>query len=175
MVFKDLWMCKNVQFSSFSQSCPILCNSVDYSKPGLPVHHQLPERTQTRVHWFNDAIQPSHPLPSSSLPAFNLFQHQDPLKWVSSSHQVAKVLEFQLQHQCSQWIFRINFLCDGLAGSPCCPRDSQGSSPATQFKSINSLALSFLYSPTLTSIHDYWKNHSFDWMDFYWQSKVSAF
>ena len=79
---------------------------------------------------------------------------------VSSSHQVGKVLEFQLQHQSFQWIFMIDFLKDGLVWSPCSPRDSQKSSPAPQFKRINSSALSFLYSPTLTSIHDHWKNHS---------------
>ena len=79
-------------------------------------------------------------------------------KWVSSSPQVAKVLEFQLQHQPFQWIFRTDFLKDGLVGSPCCPRDSQESFLTPQFKSINSLALSFLSSPTITFIHDYWKN-----------------
>ena len=83
-------------------------------------------------------------------------------KKLSSSHQVAKVLEFQLQDQSFQWIFRTAFLQDGLVGSPCSPRDSQESSPTPQFKSINSSALSFLYSPTLTFIHDYWKNHSYD-------------
>ena len=80
------------------------------SMPGLPVHHQLLEFTQTRVHCFGDAIQPSHPLSSPSLPAFNLSQHQGLFKWVSSLHQVAKVLEFQLQHHSFQWIFRTNFL-----------------------------------------------------------------
>ena len=83
-------------------------------------------------------------------------------QWVSSLHQMVKVLEFQLQHQSFQWIFRVDFLYDWLVGSPCSPRDSQESSPTLQFKSVNSSALSFLYSPTLTSIHDYWKNHSFD-------------
>ena len=83
-------------------------------------------------------------------------------KWVSSSHQVAKVLEFQLQHQSFQWIFRTYFFWDGLIGSPFSPRDSQESSPTPQFKSINSLALRFLYSPTLTSMHDYWKTRSLD-------------
>jgi len=72
----------------------------------------------------------------------------------------SKHLEFQLQHQSFQWIFRTDFLLDGLVGSLCSPRDSQESSPTPQFKSLNSSALSFLYSPTLTSIHDYWKNHS---------------
>ena len=114
------------------------------------------------MHWVGDAIQPSHPLPSPSPPAFNLSQHQGLFQGLSSSHQVAKLLEFQLQHQSFPWIFRTDFLYGWLVGSPCSPRDSQGSSPTPQFKSINSLALSFLYSPTLTSIHDYWKNHSFD-------------
>ena len=108
------------------------------------------------------SIQLSHSLSSSSLPAHNLSQHQGLFKWVSSSHEVAKVLEFQLQHQSFQWIVRSNFLKDGLVWSPCSPRDSQESSPTPQFQSINSLVLSFLYDPTLTSIHDYWKNHSFD-------------
>ena len=82
--------------SSVAQSCPTLCNPMNFSTPGLPVHHQLPEFTQTHVHWVADAIQPSHPLSSPSPPAFNLSQHQGLFKWVSSSHQVAKVLEFQL-------------------------------------------------------------------------------
>ena len=84
-------------FSSVAQSCLILCNPMDCSTPGLSVHHQLLEFTQTHVHWIGDAIQPSHPLSSPSPPALNLFQHQGLFKWVSSSHQVAKVLEFQLQ------------------------------------------------------------------------------
>ena len=130
--------------------------------PGFPIHHQLPELTQTHVHRIGDAIQPSLPLLCPSPPTFNLSQHQDLFKWVSSLHQVDKVLEFQLQHQAFQWIFRSDFLWEGLVGSPCSPRDSQESSPIPQFKSINSSVLSFLYGPTLTSIHDYWKNHSLD-------------
>ena len=78
--------------------------------PGLPLHHQLPEFTQTHVHWVGDAIQPSHPLSSPSLPAFNHSQHQGLFKWVSTLHQVAKVLEFQLQHQYFQWVLRTDFL-----------------------------------------------------------------
>ena len=101
-------------------------------------------------------------LSSPSPPTFNLSQHQGLFQWVSSSHQVAKVLEFQLQHQSFQWIFRTDFLQDWLVWSPCSPRDSQESSPTPQFKGINSLGLSFLYSPTLISIHDHWKNHSLD-------------
>ena len=89
----------SVQFSSVTQSCPTLCDPMNCSMPGLPVHHQLVEFTQTHVHWVGDAIQPSHPLLFPSPPAFNLSQDQGLFKWVSSSHQVAKVLEFQLQHQ----------------------------------------------------------------------------
>ena len=84
--------------SSLAQSCPTLCDPVDCSIPGFPVHHQLPEPTQTHVHCFDDDIQPFHPLLSPSPPAFNPSQHQGLFKWVQSSHQVAKVLEFQLQH-----------------------------------------------------------------------------
>ena len=116
------------------------------STSGLPVHHQLLESTQTHVHWVGDAIQPSHSLSSPSPPALNLSQHQGLFKWVSPSHQVAKVLEFQLQHQTFQWTPRTDLLWDGLVGSPCSPRDSQESSPAPQFKSTNSSVLSFLYS-----------------------------
>ena len=152
----------SVQFSSVTQSCLTLCDPMDCSTPGIPVHHQLPEFTQTHVHWVGDAIQPSHPLPSTSPPALNLSQHQGLFLWVSSSNQVTKVLEFQLQHQCFKWTLRTDLLQDGLVGSPCSPRDSQESSPTPQFKSISSLALRFLYSPTLTSIHDHWKNHSLD-------------
>ena len=147
------------QFSSVIQLCPTLCDPMNQSIPGLPVHHQLPELAQTHVHRVSDAIQPSHPLLSPSPPPFNISQHQGLFRWVSSSHQVAKVLEFQLQHQYFQWILRTDFLYDGLAGSPCSPRDSQ-ESPTPQFKSISSSALSFLHSPTFTSIHDYWRNHS---------------
>ena len=146
----------SVQFSSVAQSCPTLCDPMNRSMPGLPVHHQLPESIQTHVHWVGDAIQPSHPLLSPSPPAPNPSRHQGLFQWVSSSHQVAKVLEFQLQHQS----FQSTLLQNGLVGSPCSPRDSQESSPTPQFKSINSSALSFLYSPTLTFLHDYWKNHS---------------
>ena len=150
------------QFSSVAQSYLTLCDPMNCSMPGLPVHHQLPEPTQTHVHRVGDAIQQSHPLSSPSPPAFSLSQHQGLFKWVSSSHQVARVLEFQLQHQSFQRIPRTDLLQDGLVGSPCSPRDSQESSPTPQFKSINSSAVDFLYSPTLTSIHDHRKNHSLD-------------
>ena len=95
---KSLTNLSSVQFSSVSQLCLTLCDPIDCSTPSLPVHHQLPEFTQTHVHWVGDAIQPSHPLSSPSPPTFTLSQHQSLFKWVSSLHQVAKVLEFQLQH-----------------------------------------------------------------------------
>ena len=147
---------------SVAQSCPNLCDPMNCSIPGLPVHHQLPEFTQTHVHQVSDAIQPSHPQSSPFPPALNSSKHQSLFQWINSSHEVAKVLEFQLQHQSFQWTPRTDLLQNGLVGSPCSLRDSQESSPTQQFKSINSLALSFLHSPTLTSIHDHWKNYSFD-------------
>ena len=152
----------SVQFSSVAQSCPTLCDPMNCSTPGLPVHHQLPKFTQTHVHRVGDAIQPSNPLSFPSPPAPNPSQHQGFFQWVSSLHQVAKVLEFQLHNQSFQWIFRTDFFYDWLVGSPCSPRDSQESSPTPQFRSINSSVLSFLHSPTLTSIHYHRKNHSLD-------------
>ena len=100
----------SVQFTSVAQLCLTLCDPMNRSTPGLPVHHQLPEFTQTHVHRVSDASQPSHPLSSPSPPAFNLSQHQGLLKWVNSSHQVAKVLKFQLQHQSFQWTPRTDLL-----------------------------------------------------------------
>ena len=152
----------SLQSSSVAQSCPTLCDAMNHSMPGLPVHHQLLEFTQTHVHWVDDAIQPSYPLASPSPPAPNPSQHQGLFQWVNSLHEVAKVLEFQLQHQSFHWTPRTDLLQNGLVESPCSPRDSQESSPKPQFQSINSSALSFLHSPTLTSIHDHWKNHSLD-------------
>ena len=98
------------QFSSVAQSSPILCNPMNYSTPGLAVHHQLPEFTQTHVHRVSDAIQSSHPLSSPFLPAPNPSQHQSLFQWVNSSHEVAKVLEFQLQHQSFHWTPRTDLL-----------------------------------------------------------------
>ena len=91
-----------LQFSSVAQSCPALCDPMNRSTPCLPVHHQLPEFIQTHVRWVGDAIQPSHPLSSPSPPAPNPSQHQGLFQWVNFSNEVAKVLEFQLQHQSFQ-------------------------------------------------------------------------
>ena len=108
---KKLWswhLVPLVKFRSLTQSCPTLCDSINYSTPSLPVHHQLLELTQIHVHRVGDDIQPSHTLPSPS-PAFNLSQHQGLFQWVSSSQQVAKGLEFQLQHHSFQWIIMTYF------------------------------------------------------------------
>jgi len=108
LLFLDLWSGCNtvhliiihkavsIKFSSVAQSCPTLCNPMNCSTPGLPVHHQLPEFTKTHVHRVSDAIQPSHPLSFPSPPAPNPSQHQSLFQWVNSSNEVAKVLEFQL-------------------------------------------------------------------------------
>ena len=139
---------------SVTQSCQILCNPVDYSTPGFPVLYNLPEFPQTHVYRVGDAIQQSHPLSSPSPPAFSLSQHQGLSRWVSFSHQVAKVLELQLQHQSFQWYsglisFRIDWF-DLLA-----VQGTLKSFLQHQVQSINSSVLSLLYGPTLTSVHDY--------------------
>ena len=121
---------------------------MDCSMPSISVLHYLPEFAYTRAHWASDAIQPFHPLLSPSPPALNLPS-------ISSLHQVAKVLKFQLQYQSFQWIFRVDFLSDWLVWSPWCSRDSQESSPTPQFKSINSSVLSLPYGPTFTLVHSW--------------------
>ena len=148
---------KSWSVSSVAQSGLTLCDPVDCSTPGFPVHHQLPELVQTHVYRVSDAIQPSHPLSSPSSPAPNPSQHQSLFQGVFASggqnigaSASASVLPMNIQGLIS---FRIDWL-DLLA--------VQGTLKSIpQFKSINSLVLSFLY-PTLASIHDYWKNHSFD-------------
>ena len=154
---------------SVSQLCLTLCDPIDCSTPGFPVLHHLSELVQTHIHWVGDAIQPSHSLSSPSPPTFNPSQHQGLASsgqsiGVSSS---ASVLPMNIQ----------DWLLLGLTGwSLCSPRDSQESCPTPQFKGINSSVLSLLYGPTLISIHDYWKNHSFDYTDFcHQQNNVSAF
>ena len=106
LILSEPW----IQFSSVAQSCPTLCDPMNHSTPGLPVHHQLPESTQTHARRVGDAIQPSYPLSSPSPPAPNPSQQQGLFQWVSSSHEVAKVLEIQLQHQSIQWTPRMDWL-----------------------------------------------------------------
>ena len=153
-------------------SCVRLCDPMNRSTPGLPVHHQLPEFTQTHVHRVSDALQPSHPLcPFLFLPSIFPGIGSFPMSqlFISGGQSIgasASVLPRNIQ---------LDFLEDWLVWSPCCPWDSQESSPTPQFKSINSSVLSLLYGPPLTSIHDYWKNHSFDYTELCLQSDVSAF
>ena len=124
-------------------------------------------------------IKSCHLTMSSSATPFSFclqpFPESGSFQWGGSSYQVAKVLELQLQHQSFPWIFKFDFLQGWLVWSPCCPRDSQKSSPAPQFESLNSLALSLLYGPALTSMHDYWKNDSFDYMDLSRQTNILCF
>ena len=162
--FKERYACRKFKncYCSIAKLCLILCNPMDCSMPGIPVLHQLPELTQTHAHWVGDAIQPltlccSLLLPPSIFPSIRVFSSESvihirwPKDWsfsfsISPSNEDSGLISFRMD----RW--------DLLAVQG----DSQDSSPAPQFKSINSLVLSFLYSPTLTSIHDYWKNHSFD-------------
>ena len=150
----------SVQFSRSGVSDSLWPHELQHARPPCPsptprVHSDSRLSSQ----WCHPAIL-SSVVPFSSCP--QSFLASGSLKWVSSSHQVAKVLEFHLQHQSLQWKPRTDLLWDGLVGSPCSPRDSQESSPIPQFKSISFSVLSSLYGPSLTSVHDYWKNHSFD-------------
>ena len=153
---KSPWKVTEVQFNQSVVSNSLWPHGLLHSR--LPCQSPIP-----RV--YSNSCPSSwwcHPTISYSVVPFsffNLSQHQDIFQWVSSLHQVAKVLELQLQHQYFQWIFKTDFLKDWLVGSPCSPRDSQESS---QFKSIDSSSLSLLHSIILTSIHDHWKNHSLD-------------
>ena len=124
------------KFSLVTQSCPTLYDPKDCILPGFLVLHQLLEFAQTHVYWVSDAIQSSHTMSSPSLTAFNFSQHECFFQWVSSSHQEAKGLEFQLQHQSFQWIFRTDLLYDWLVWPHCNPKDSQESFPTPEYKSI---------------------------------------
>ena len=157
-LWRTVWrfLC-SIQFSR--QSCLTVCDPMACSTPGFPLHHQLLELTQTNVHRVSDAIQQSHPLSSLSPPVFKLSQYQNIFQWVSSLHQVTKVCIFSISPS-SEFSGLISLMIDGF--DLCSPRDSQESSPTPQLKSISSLALSFLYGPTLISMHDYWEIHSSD-------------
>ena len=161
------------QFSSVAQSRPTLCNPMDFSTPGFPVHHQLPEPTQTHVHRVGDSIQPSHLFPafclqsfpaSGSFPVNWFFTSRWPKYWsfcfsISPSNKYSGLISFRID-----W-----FDLFAVQGTP------KESSPTPQFKGSNSLVLSLLYGPTLTSVHDYWESYSFDYTDLCQQSDVSAF
>ena len=138
----------NIQFSSVHSVMSDSLWPMDYSKLGFPVHQQFPAVIQTHVHQVSEAIQSSHPLSSPSPPDFSLSQHQGLFQWVSSLHHVAKVLSFSFSSSPSNEYSGLISL--GLmVGFPCIPRDSQESSPTPQLKSISSLVLRSLYSPTL--------------------------
>ena len=147
----------SVQFSSVAQLCLTLCDPMDCSIPGLPLQHQFPESTQTYVHLVDDNIQPSHPLSSPFLPTFTVSQHHSQF-FASSGQSIGASASASVPPMNIQDWFPLGWTGWISLQS----KDSQGSSPIPQFKSINSLALSFLYSPTLTSIQDYWKYHSLD-------------
>ena len=154
----------SVQFSHSVISNSLQPHGMQHEMPPYPSSTPKACSNSSPSSWW---CKPSHPLSTSSPPAFNLSQHQHLLQWVISSYQVAKVLE--LQHKSFQLIFRTELIYDWLVWSPCSPRDSQDISPTPRFESVKFLALSFPYSPTLTFKHDFWKNHSFDYVDFCWQ------
>ena len=148
---------------------------MDCSMPGFPVLPCLLEFAQTHVHWVGDTIQPSERLSPPSPSAPNLSQHQGRFKWVSSSHQVASVLGVSasasvLPMNIQDW-FPVGWTVDLLAVHG----TLQSLLTAPRSKSVNSSALILLYGPTLTSVNDWWKNHSFDYMDLCRESDVSAF
>ena len=145
-------------------SCLALCDPMDCITLGLPVSHHLPKFAQVHFHCIGDAIQPSHPLTHSSPSALNLSQHQGFFQWVSYLHRMTKILEFQLQHRSFQWVFGVDFPQDWPIRSPCCPRDSQESSPAPQFKGLPAF-ISQLHH----LVEQSWANH----LDFLWLSFVS--
>ena len=148
----------SVQFSSVAQSCPIFCDPHGLQHTCFPCLSSTPRTCSNSC--------PSslwcHPTISSSVVPFSSCLQSFPTSRSQFFASGTKLLVFQLQNQSFQWIFRTDCLQEGLVGSPCSPRDSQEYSLTPQFRSINSSLLSFLYSPTLTSIHDHWKNHSFD-------------
>ena len=145
---------------SVAKQVLILCDTMDCSAPGFTI-----SRSSLKLMSIESMMPSNHlilccPLlfPLSIFPSIRVFSNE-----LAVCIKVATVLELQIQHHSFQWIFKIDFLKDWLVWSPCCPRDSQESSPAPQFDSINSSALSLLYGPTCIYIHDYWKNHSFDY------------
>ena len=154
-----------VQLLLLFSCCSTHCDPMDSSMLGFPVLHHFLDFAQTYVHWVSDAIQPSHSLLPSSPLAFSLSQHHGLFRWVGSSYQVAKVLELQLQHQSfHEYSALISFMIDWfdlLIVEGTLKNLLQHHSS----KASNSLVLSLLYGTTLTSVHDYWKNHSFDYMD----------
>ena len=154
----------------FCQLCLTFCDPMDCIMLGFPVLHCLLEFAQTHVHWIGDAIQPSHPLSPPSPPAIYLSQHQDLFQWVGSSHQVARVLEFQLQHQSFQWIFRIDL--NGLISLQSKRLRVFSSTTVWMHQFFGTQSSLWSKSHTHTWLLE---NHSSDNIDLCWQSNVSAF
>ena len=152
-------MLYSVQFSRSVVSDSLRPHESQHARPPCPSTSGVHSDSCSLSRWCHPAIS-SSVVPFSSCP--QSLPASESFPWVNSSHEVAKVLEFQLLHHSFQRNPRADLLQNGVVGSPCSPRDSQESSPTPQFKSINSLVLRFLHSPTLTSIHDHWKNHSLD-------------
>ena len=157
---------------SVTTSYLTLWDPMDCSTPGFPVLHYLPEFNKTHLHWVNDFIQSSYPLSPPS-PALKLSQDQGLSKWVSCSNQVGKLWRFSFSITAfNEYSGLISFRIDWFGFLAV--QDSQESSPAPQFESIN-FGTQPLLGLTLTSLHDYWKNHSFDKTDLCRQSDVSTF
>ena len=150
----------SVYFSHSVMSDTLWPHELQHTRPPCP--SPTPGVPPTHVLRIGDALQPSHPLSSPSPPAPNPSEHQSLFQWVNSLHEVAKVLEFQLQHQSFQWTPRTNTPSEWTGWISLQSKRLSVSPPTPQFKSINSSALSLFHSPTLTSIHDHWKNHSLD-------------
>ena len=158
-------------FCSVAKSCLTFGEAVDCSTPGLPVLHHLPELAQTHVHWVSDAIQPSHPLlpPFFSCPVFPSIRVFSSGRFFTSGGQSIEASASVLPMNIQGWyLLGLTDLISSLS------KDSQESS-TPQFEGINSSGLSLSYCPALTSIHDYWKNHRFDYIDFCQQSDISVF
>ena len=159
-IFIEKWLLSSVQFHHSVVSDSLWPYGLLHTRPPCPsptpgVHSDSCPSSQWCHPAISSSVIPSFSCPQSSTAA-------DSFQWVNSLHEAVKVLKFQLKHHSFQRNPRVDLLQNGLAGSPCSPRDSQESSPTPQFKSINSSVLRFLYSPTLTSIHDHWENHRLD-------------
>ena len=162
--------CYHIYCCSVTKSCLTLCDPMNWNTPDFPVLHYLQDFVQIHVNKVSDAKQPSHPLSAPSPPTFNLSQHDAgsfPMSWLFVSG--GQSTDTSASASAFQRIFRVDFLQDWLVWSPCSLWDSQECSPVTEFKTINSLAFSLINGLTLTSVHDHWKNHSFDYTELCWQ------
>ena len=164
------FFCNLIFCCSVAQSCSTLCNPMSYCTPGLPVPHHLPKFAQ--VHVQESVMSPNHLILLCLTLLLPSIFARIPMSQLFTS---GKILEFQLQHQSFQWVFKVDFHLDWVVWSPCCSRDSQKSSPAQQFQGINSLVLCFFYSSALTTIRDHQKENSLDNMNLCVPSNGFAF